>query len=48
MKALGFEPLEEDGYFENERYILSDIKPKNVLRSPNGTMFVIDAEIKTK
>ncbi len=26
-------------------YLLSDIRPKNVLRTPDGTTFVIDAEV---
>lgn len=48
MLNRGFKSLTEDGYFENEQYILSDIKPKNVLRSINGTIFAIDAEIQKK
>ena len=48
MCVRGFEPMIEEGYFENEQYILSDIKPKNVLRSADDTIFVIDAEIRKK
>ena len=39
--------MDEEGYFENDMYILSDIKPKNVL-CIDGEMYVIDAEITTK
>ena len=39
--------MNEEGYFENDMYILSDIKPKNVLYM-EGDMYVIDAEILKK
>ena len=48
MQSMGFTQMNEEGYFENERFVLSDIKPKNVLRSEDGTIFVIDAEINKK
>ena len=48
MQLMDFKPMGEEGYFENEEYILSDIKPKNVLNANNNTIFVIDAEIKKK
>jgi len=48
MLSKGFEPLEEEGCFANKDLVLTDIKPKNVLRSANNTMFVIDAEIREK
>ena len=45
--AYGFKQMDEEGYFENDMYILSDIKPKNVL-CLDGDMYVIDAEITRK
>ena len=48
MLSKGFCRIKEEGLFENEEFVLSDIKPKNVLRSPDGTIFVIDAEIQKK
>ena len=47
MKTRAFEPMPEEGCFENEEFILSGIKPKNVLNA-NQTIFVIDAEIQMK
>lgn len=41
------ESLNSAEHFENDMYILSDIKPKNVL-CIDGEMYVIDAEITTK
>lgn len=46
MKSRGFEPQERDGVFSNGNYLLSDVKPKNVLASNDGlAIFVIDADI---
>ena len=47
MNRIGFKQMDEEGYFENDMYILSDIKPKNVL-CLDGDMYVIDAEITRK
>ena len=47
MNRIGFRQMNKDGYFENDIYILSDIKPKNVLYL-EGDMYVIDAEIAPK
>ena len=47
MNRIGFNQMDEEGYFENDMYILSDIKPKNVL-CIDGDMYVIDAEISRK
>lgn len=47
MGRIGFNQMNEEGYFENDMYILSDIKPKNVLYM-DGDMYVIDAEILKK
>ncbi len=46
MKSRGFEPQEKDGVFSDGYYLLSDIKPKNVLASDSGlAIFVIDADV---
>ena len=46
MKSRGFEPQEKDGVFCDGKYLLSDIKPKNVLASEDGlAIFVIDADV---
>ena len=46
MKSRGFEPQEKDGVFCDGQYLLSDIKPKNVLASEDGLdIFVIDADV---
>ena len=48
MRSKGFVPMAEEGWFESEIFVVSDIKPKNVLCSSDGTIFVIDAEINKK
>ena len=46
MKSRGFEAQERDGVFSDGHYLLSDIKPKNVLASEDGlAIFVIDADV---
>ncbi len=46
MKSRGFEPQDKDGVFSDGKYILSDIRPKNVLASDDGlAIFVIDADV---
>ncbi len=46
MKSRGFEPKDKDGVFSDGKYILSDIRPKNVLASDDGlAIFVIDADV---
>ena len=46
MKSRGFEAQERDGVFSDRYYLLSDIKPKNVLASEDGlAIFVIDADV---
>lgn len=46
MKSRGFEPQEKDGIFCDGKYLLSDIRPKNVLASEDGlAIFVIDADV---
>ena len=46
MRSRGFEPQEKDGVFCDGTYLLSDVKPKNVLASEDGlAIFVIDADV---
>ncbi len=49
MESLGFSPTNKDGEFENDAFIVSDLKPKNVMcSSSTGNIIVIDAEIDKK
>ena len=48
MQQKGFHPTSKDGEFENEDYVLSDIRPKNVLVSYSGAIVVIDADVVKK
>lgn len=45
MAALGFEKT-ADWTFRNKDYVISDLKPKNVLRDADGDLYVVDAEIR--
>ena len=46
MRSRGFEPQDKDGVFCDGIYLLSDVKPKNVLASEDGlAIFVIDADV---
>ena len=46
MRSRGFETQGRDGVFSDGHYLLSDIKPKNVLASEDGlAIFVIDADV---
>lgn len=45
MKTLGFEKI-SDWTYQYGNIILSDLKPKNVLKVKSGDLYVIDAEIK--
>lgn len=44
MLRLGFQETAEWTY-QNNAYLISDLKPKNVLRDSDGDLFIIDAEI---
>ena len=44
MHSLGFTKTKEWTY-ENDRFIISDLKPKNVLKDADGDFYIIDAEI---
>jgi hypothetical protein len=46
MQSRGFKPQDKDGVFSDGNYLLSDVKPKNVLASDNGlAIFVIDTDV---
>ena len=45
--ALGFCPI-DDWAYEGNGIVISDLKPKNVLKDIDGDLYVIDAEIKVK
>lgn len=45
MQALGFNKIGEWTY-SNDYLILSDVKPRNVLKDSDGNLFVVDVEIK--
>ena len=45
MLSMSFVAADKEGVYVNDKILLSDIKPKNVLRAQDGTMFVIDAEV---
>ena len=40
--------MPDEGCFANDEFVLTDIKPKNVLRIIDDTMFVIDADVRRK
>lgn len=47
MRSCGFVPTgKTDGEYENENYIVSNVRPKNVLVSPDGGVSVVDAYVK--
>ena len=48
MSALGFEKVGDTGRFSNNKYIIWDVVPRNVLVDKDGDMYVIDAEIARK
>ena len=46
MRSLGFLKV-DDWTYQNTDIIISDLKPKNVLKDSDGDLYVIDAEIKS-
>ena len=48
MQSIGFKPTSKEGEYENEQYIVSDLKPKNVICNASNDVFVIDAEVQAK
>ena len=48
IDLLGFSPTSTDGEYENELYVVSDLKPQNVICNAADDIFVIDAEVQKK
>ena len=48
MQSIGFHPTFKEGEFENDQYIVSDLKPKNVICNASNDILVIDAEVQAK
>ena len=48
MQSIGFHPTSKEGEFENDQYIVSDLKPKNVICNASNDILVIDAEVQAK
>ncbi|MDL2257067.1 hypothetical protein LJC06_02540 [Bacteroidales bacterium OttesenSCG-928-I14] len=47
MQSLGFTSINKHTFF-NHQYIISDLRPRNVLKSHEGDIFVVDDIIKEK
>ena len=45
MEQKGFHATGTDGEYSDDKYILSDMRPKNVLVSYSGAVAVIDADV---
>ena len=47
MSALGFTKENDDGRYSNDKYVVWDVVPRNVLTDEDGDMYVVDAEMKS-
>lgn len=47
MESLGYNKTNEHTY-ENNQFLISDLRPRNILKDANGNIFVIDNIIKEK
>ena len=45
MHSMGFENSERDAEYSNGKYVVSDLRPRNVLKSLSGNFYVIDAGV---
>ena len=45
MRSLGFEPTGKEAEYSIGEYTVSDLRPRNVLKSEQGNIYVIDAGI---
>jgi len=45
MQSMSFLSTGNDGEFTNGKLLLKDVRPKNVLYSATGAIFVIDADV---
>lgn len=43
MHSMGFENSEREAEYSNGKYVVSDLRPRNVLKSLSGNFYVIDA-----
>jgi len=46
MQSLGFDSTGKEGEYTNGEYVVSDARPRNVLVSKQGNVYVIDADVK--
>ena len=44
MRSLGFAPTGREAEYSNSEVTISDLRPRNVLKSESGNIYVIDAE----
>lgn len=47
MSALGFTKENDEGRYSNDKYVVWDVVPRNVLADEDGDMYVVDAEMKS-
>ena len=45
MKLLGFQKVKEYSYCNGE-ILISDLRPRNVLKDIDGDIYIVDAEFK--
>ena len=45
MRSMGFENGEKEAEYSNGKYVVSDLRPRNVLKSLSGNFYVIDAGV---
>lgn len=45
MRSLGFEKTSKEAEYSNGEYVVSDLRPRNVLKDADGDIYVIDAGI---
>ena len=43
MRSLGFEKTSKEAEYSNGEYVVSDLRPRNVLKDADGDIYVIDA-----
>ena len=48
MESLGFKPTGVEAEYENENYTISDLRPRNVIKTEDGDIIPIDEIIKSK
>ena len=46
MQSLGLKSTSKEGEYTNGEYVVSDVRPRNVLVSKQGNIYVIDADVK--